>query len=267
MDTGGGVKREVIDDAKVLKQDGKLTAIYKRASIIGVSVHSTTITKEHTIMRTKRALFVDMGNVCIPFQMHRFTRKFADATGTTEAQVARALFGGQEDGKSYSHLFHKFERGVMTGKEFLHELLCVLERKDIVKYEHFVSMWTSVFGKENEKIYGMLQSVKVPKYLLSNTNEVAWGHLSQSHIVGKHFPHGDHQVLSFREGVVKPGKEIYRRAIRKAGVSFSEAILIDDRPENIETWTKLGGKGILYNANGCAAMLQYHLITNGLFDF
>lgn len=218
-------------------------------------------------MRTKRALFVGMGNVCIPFQMHRFTRKFADATGTTEAQVARALFGGQEDGKSYSHLFHKFERGVMTGKEFLHELLSVLERKDIVKYEHFVSMWRSVFGKENEKIYGMLQSVKVPKYLLSNTNEVAWGHLSESNIVRKHFPHSDHQVLSYREGVAKPGKEIYRRAIRKANVLFSEAILIDDHQGNIDTWVELGGKGILYNAGDCDAMLKYHLIMDGFCDF
>lgn len=218
-------------------------------------------------MRPKKVLFVDMGNVCVPFQMRRFTSAFADATGATEAQVKTALFGGQEDG-NYSHLFHKFERGVMTGKEFLHELLCVLGKKDaVIKYEQFVSMWTSVFGKENERVYRMLQSVKVPKYLLSDTNEVAWGYLSESHIVRKHFPHSDHQVLSFREGVTKPGKEIYRRAIRKAGVSFSEAILIDGRQDNIDTWVELGGKGILYNAGDCDAMLQYRLIMDGFCDF
>jgi len=53
-------------------------------------------------------------------------------------------------------------------------------------------------------------------------------------------------VLSAEEGLVKPGPEIYRRALEQLGVAAEEAIFVDDMLRNVEGARAVGMHGILY---------------------
>ena len=46
--------------------------------------------------------------------------------------------------------------------------------------------------------------------------------------------HFDQVTFSYELGVIKPEPEIYRHAIQGLGVEPTEALFLDDRPENVE---------------------------------
>ncbi|MFN8470664.1 MAG: HAD-IA family hydrolase [Anaerolineae bacterium] len=55
----------------------------------------------------------------------------------------------------------------------------------------------------------------------------------------------DPLVISAFEGCEKPDPAIYRAAVRAASVEPSEAIFVDDLPENVEAANSVGMRGIL----------------------
>src|SRR3990170_3516731 len=61
--------------------------------------------------------------------------------------------------------------------------------------------------------------------LLSNTNELHFEFIRKNFPVVYKF---DMWVLSYEAGVMKPDPEIFRIALRKAGIEAEEAIFIDD---------------------------------------
>jgi putative hydrolase of the HAD superfamily len=60
--------------------------------------------------------------------------------------------------------------------------------------------------------------------------------------------HFDHATLSFELGIVKPQREIYDDAVRGLSVEASEALFIDDRPENVEGARAAGLRADLYTS-------------------
>ncbi|MCA1899137.1 MAG: HAD family phosphatase [Chloroflexi bacterium] len=57
----------------------------------------------------------------------------------------------------------------------------------------------------------------------------------------------DTVVISAEVGAVKPSERIYRLALEQAKVGASEAIFVDDFPENITGCQKVGMMGILFD--------------------
>jgi putative hydrolase of the HAD superfamily len=59
-----------------------------------------------------------------------------------------------------------------------------------------------------------------------------------------------HVVSSAREGVAKPGPEIYGIAVALAGVAAERCLFVDDRAENVEAAAALGMTTVLYRSPG-----------------
>jgi epoxide hydrolase-like predicted phosphatase len=55
----------------------------------------------------------------------------------------------------------------------------------------------------------------------------------------------DLMVISGEEGVSKPDPEIYVRTLARLGVEATDAVFVDDRPENVEAAVALGLCGVL----------------------
>ncbi len=93
-------------------------------------------------------------------------------------------------------------------------------------FHQFKQIWNDIF-KENEGMADLIDKMKkdFKLYLLSNTNELHFEFIKQKFPVVHKF---DTWILSYEVGVMKPDPEIYRIALRKAGVEAEEAIFIDD---------------------------------------
>jgi putative hydrolase of the HAD superfamily len=59
--------------------------------------------------------------------------------------------------------------------------------------------------------------------------------------------HFDHVTFSYELGKVKPQPEIYLDAIQGLGVEPSEALFLDDRPDNVEGALAVGMPALLYS--------------------
>lgn len=58
----------------------------------------------------------------------------------------------------------------------------------------------------------------------------------------------DAATFSCAEGVVKPQREIYEIAARKLGLTTTQCVFIDDKPEFVEGAQAAGMKGIVYGS-------------------
>jgi putative hydrolase of the HAD superfamily len=67
-------------------------------------------------------------------------------------------------------------------------------------------------------------------------------------------PEFDVKTYSCTVRATKPDREIYEQCVRALGVNPSEAVFLDDRPENIEAASKLGIHAILFQTPEGAAM-------------
>ena len=56
----------------------------------------------------------------------------------------------------------------------------------------------------------------------------------------------DALIFSAAEGVMKPGAEIYRRALARLGVAAAEAVFVDDVQANVDAARALGMQGVLF---------------------
>jgi epoxide hydrolase-like predicted phosphatase len=63
------------------------------------------------------------------------------------------------------------------------------------------------------------------------------------------YDHFDFVVLSCKEHLKKPDPKFYALALQKAQVNATEAIFVDDKPNNIITAHEIGLKDILYTDN------------------
>ena len=63
----------------------------------------------------------------------------------------------------------------------------------------------------------------------------------------KFLDHVDGGILSYRVGLIKPGREIFSLLIRRYGLIPCECVFIDDREENVHTARELGMNGIVYS--------------------
>ncbi len=86
--------------------------------------------------------------------------------------------------------------------------------------------------------------------LRSSLRQVAFTNLSDNRESfdrkNKIFDHFDEVMLSYKIGLKKPDPAFFRYACEKLGIQSSEALLIDDRQENVTGAVAFGMKGVLY---------------------
>ncbi|HAM34811.1 MAG TPA: hypothetical protein DEB40_00810 [Elusimicrobia bacterium] len=181
-----------------------------------------------------KAVFFDIGNVLLHFNPRDVLKEIARAVGRHPLKVAGYLWT--------SHKIESLERGEF-GTDELFRIF-----KDELGYSgtfaQFRELWCDHFTLERRTAAILKKVAKSrPTFLLSNTHALHYDFIRQNYAFTRHV-HG--AVLSHEVGMRKPEPRIYEAALKIAGVSAHEALLIDDLSANVKAARKAGLHAIHY---------------------
>ena len=188
-----------------------------------------------------KAIAFDVGNVILKWDFAPAFAAYAKHCPHAPEQIKHLL---------WETLVDQFDSGVHDENGFFEKARSLISLNDKVTREQFLSAWNDIF-EYNREIEGLVDALPVhlDKFLLSNTNPLHYRRaILETPVVQKHFTNRNHHILSFEVGALKPDPAIYRELLRRAQHRPKDIVFIDDVPENIATWEKQGGIGILYNA-------------------
>lgn len=176
-----------------------------------------------------RAIFFDLGNVLVPFDLTRAYGALEASSSLAIPEMAARLKG--------SGIVTDYECGRIEDGPFFEAIRELLELH--CDYEAFCTIWNSIFLPATLVPESLLAALR-ERYtllLLSNTNGIHFRFLEQ------HYPHigyFHHQTLSHEAGAQKPDITIYQQALAKAGVEPAEVFFTDDLAANIVAARNLG---------------------------
>jgi len=139
-------------------------------------------------------------------------------------------------------LVDAYERGEMTARAFFDRFVeSTGFRGD---FDEFASIWRGIF-RENRPMIDFARRVaqRAPVYIMTNASDlhVPW--------VFERYP----DLRFFRDyasswemRAAKPDAAYYERALARFGIPAADAVLIDDRPENVEGAIASGLHAVLY---------------------
>ena len=176
----------------------------------------------------------DLGKVLVDFDYTRAGRRIAAKSKTPPDDVRKFI--------DHSPLLVRYESGQMTTARFYAEVAAGIGFDGT--QEEFAEFFADIFIP----IPGMVQlhaEVRrkgIPTFILSNTNELAVGHIRRSF---PFFANFDGYVLSYQVGAIKPLEKIYAAAEQMTGKSGQELLFIDDLKANIAVAAARGWQVIL----------------------
>lgn len=177
----------------------------------------------------------DFGRVVLWFDNTPFYQKMTAYCSKSVDEIRQVVHNNPE-------FYRLFDRGDLTPRQFYERAVAVLGAS--VGYDEFVAAYVDIFSR-NQPVLDLYRTLKGKHklMLLSNTDPLRFGFAR-----GK-FPDAmffDDYVLSYEVRALKPGPEIYREAIKRAGGQPDSCVFIDDMEKNIEGAAALGLKTILY---------------------
>jgi len=187
-----------------------------------------------------RNIVFDLGNTLVYFDFSYFYNGIAER----EKKLSAFKF------KKYI-LDNKIDIKLMSGKAKPKDVFRHLKKKFDLKigYNDFIYFYSDIFWVNNnmKKFLEKISRIKKYKlYLLSNTDS--------SHItfIDNNFPFIrvlKNRVLSYKVGMVKPDKKIFKYILNKYNLVPEETVLIDDMKDNIIAAQSLDIKTIHYNVH------------------
>ncbi|MCW5965771.1 MAG: HAD family phosphatase [Bryobacterales bacterium] len=200
-----------------------------------------------------RALFFDLGNVLVPFDLKRAYGALEACSPLSIPEMAALL---RSNG-----LVTDYECGRVGDQPFYENMRELLKLS--CDYEGFCAIWNSIFLPPTlvpESLLAMLRE-RYTLLLLSNTNAIHFRFLEQ------HYPHigqFHHLILSHEAGSQKPDASIYRKALEVTAVDPGEVFFTDDLQPNIDAARALGMDGEQFvGVAQLEAQLQKRGILNG----
>ena len=202
----------------------------------------------------------DLGNVLIPFDYNILLKKLEEI----EHGLGNKLM---EYYRSNYSIHRKFEKGLVTEKEFVGKMLDAVDNK--INAETFCNHYANIF-RVNEQVVSLLPILhkNYNLYLLSNTDSIHQKYGWQKYDFLKYF---DKLILSHEIGAVKPEKKIYRTVEKYSGLPSKKHLFIDDIEEYVNAAVNLGWGGIHFNDynslvnefNAIGILINTKGITNG----
>jgi len=193
-----------------------------------------------------RAILLDLGKVLIDFDFSAGYRALEELCPYPEAEIRRRI--------AATDLAARFETGLIEPRDFCAQLCALLELK--VDYDPFCAIWNSIFSGvllPESMIEGLSHRYRL--VMVSNTNQIHFEMVRQRYPVLRHF-HG--KALSYQVKAMKPRREIYERAIERAGCRAEECFYTDDIAEYVEAARRLGIDAVVFRS---AAQLEGELRT------
>jgi len=135
-----------------------------------------------------------------------------------------------------------YERGELTDRAFFDQFVQHTGFRG--SFADFAAIWRSIFRENTPMIeLGHQLAQRYPVYLMTNASDlhVPWvfDHLPRLRFFKDY-------AASWEMRAGKPDPVYYQRALARFGVPAPGSLFIDDRPENVETATRLGFTCVLY---------------------
>ncbi|MVX62469.1 HAD-IA family hydrolase [Clostridium chromiireducens] len=178
-------------------------------------------------------IIFDIGNVMLEFDPKTYVKSKIGEDKLEE--IYKCIFQSEE--------WPMLDRGVITEKEAIKNIVSRNFENEILInmvlenwYEMLIQIETSV------DILRKLKEKKYNVYYLSNFHLAAFEYINKKYGLFELFDGG---VVSYKEKLLKPEKEIYEKIIKKYKLEIDSTVFVDDMEENVEAAIKLGLKGIV----------------------
>jgi len=200
------------------------------------------------------AVIFDIGNVLVHVSrtkgiMPLVVEKLGGEGSSTAEKIVR------------SDIYSRYATGVVSTREFYDEVREVAGLD--LGYDEFNRVRGEIFSPVegmSELVAEIARAGRVRLGLLSDTDEVHWGHLRRDHAVFAHFAR---PTLSFEIGLMKPDPGCYRAAARNTGAPLSECFFIDDLERNVEGARAAGMAAVRFVGAGGVGELREELVACG----
>lgn len=153
--------------------------------------------------------------------------------------------------------FVDYEKGLITSQQLFER---VFENTPRIQANDFYSAYTELF-ELNQQVAALAidLSKRYCLSIISNTNLLHFEKIKKEY--GEVMALFTKPVTSFEAHAQKPETEIFRYALEKLDCAADEAILIDDKKENVLAARSLGFYGIHFTSS---EKLQQELIETGI---
>jgi putative hydrolase of the HAD superfamily len=197
-----------------------------------------------------KSIIFDLGRVIVPFDFRRGYAQLEELSGIPAHDIPHRIRA--------TDLVDRFECGQLEPREFVDQFAAQLDLR--IGYEDFCGIWNSIFLPETLIPESLLASLakRYRLVLLSNTNRIHFEGIQPNYPILRHF-HA--RILSYEVGVMKPGAEIYRRAVAAAGCLPEECFFTDDMAENVEAALREGIDAVQFHS---AAQIEQELRERGV---
>lgn len=176
-----------------------------------------------------RNVVLDIGNVMVTFYPDIYIAQFVDRKGEID-YFNQICFN--------SFQWKAGDLGLMSREESI-EAICCKYPADSTKIHTIMDNCDEMLraSNKNTQLIKKLHDAGIGVYFLSNTNPSAFAYMTAHH---EFFRYMDGGVASFREGITKPSKEIFKLFLERYGKNAEECVFVDDNPVNTETAAACG---------------------------
>lgn len=187
-------------------------------------------------MKVKAVVF-DLGKVLVDFDYGIAARQLALQSKAPASEIQAVI--------DHSPLLFRYESAEMTTPQFFD---AVRERIGFAgTFNEFAAAFADIFSEMPlmTRLQGDLRQRGLPTFVLSNTNEIAIGHVRRNF---QFFSNFTGYIFSFEHGVMKPHERIYQIAEQRTGCRGGEILFLDDKPENTEAGAMRGWRTICHKS-------------------
>jgi putative hydrolase of the HAD superfamily len=175
-----------------------------------------------------KAIIFDLGGVLVHFDFRRAYQSMAEVCPYAAGAISERI--------AATGLVERFETGLVEPGDFFAQLSRTLELR--LDYDGFCRIWNRIFTVPllpESLLEGLASRYRL--LLLSNTNAIHFAMIRQAYPMLRHF---QEVVLSFEVRALKPGPEIFRVAIGRAGCRPEECFYTDDTAAHVDAARALG---------------------------
>jgi epoxide hydrolase-like predicted phosphatase len=181
---------------------------------------------------TIRAVFFDLGGVILRTEYQAPRQQLAERLGMEYDDLDRIVFNSETGIQAAT--------GAVTSRQHweavMKRLKRPLEELELIRDEFFAG---DIIDRDIVIFLRSLRDTHKTGLISNNWSDLR-DYLAREKIIDIF----DHIIISAEVGVAKPEPEIFRIALKQAGVRPEEAVFVDDFYVNIEGCEKVGMKGI-----------------------
>lgn len=204
------------------------------------------------VVKLIKNIIFDLGNVLLNFKpLEYLNSKLSDEDKCR--QVYKEIFLSEE--------WLMLDRGAITEEEAIDRIYNrSLENGELIRacMDNWYELLTPM--EETVEILKEIRENGYRTFVLSNFHLLAYENVTKRYDFFKYFEGG---IISYKENLLKPDSDIYKKLIKRYDLVAEESIFIDDTKANVEGATKLGIRGIVFDgsANLRKKLLEYKVLN------